>query len=56
MFAAKNIHDELAEKTRAIDVGGIGAMHRLAQQAGRIEALDHRVHVLLVHLPYHESE
>ncbi|MCH8044791.1 MAG: hypothetical protein IID44_13845, partial [Planctomycetes bacterium] len=30
MLAATNVHYELAEKTRAIGVGGIGLMHRLA--------------------------
>ena len=56
MFAAKNIHYELAQKTQAIGVGGIGVIHRLAQQVGLVEAINRRVHVLLIHLPYHESD
>jgi len=56
MFAARNIHYELAEKTQAIGVGGIGVIHRLAQQVGLVEAIDRHVHVLLIHLPYHESD
>lgn len=32
MLAAGNIHYELAERTRGIGVGGIGAMHRLARK------------------------
>jgi hypothetical protein len=56
MFAAQNIRYELAEKTQAIGVGGIGVIHRLAQQVGLVEAIDRRVHVLLIHLPYHESD
>ncbi len=56
MFAANNIHYELAEKTQAIGVGGIGVVHRLAQQVGLVEAIDRHVHVLLIHLPYHESD
>ena len=56
MFAAKNIHYELAEKMQAIGVGGIGAVHRLAQQVGLVEAIDRHVHLLLIHLPYHESD
>ena len=56
MFAASNIHYELAEKTRAIGVGGIGVVHRLAQQVGLVEAIDRQVRVLKIHLPYHESD
>jgi hypothetical protein len=56
MFAARNIHYELAEKMQAIGVGGIGVVHRLAQQIGLVEAIDRHVHVLLIHLPYHESD
>ena len=56
MFAARNIHYELAEKTQAIGAGGIGVIHRLAQQVGLVEAINRHVHVLLIHLPYHESD
>jgi hypothetical protein len=56
MFAARNIRYELAEKTQAIGVGGIGVVHRLAQETGLVEAIDRQVHVLLIHLPYHESD
>jgi hypothetical protein len=56
MFSASNIHYELSERTRGLDTGGIGAMHRLAQHTGLIEEIDKRVEVLKVHLPYHESD
>jgi hypothetical protein len=56
MFRASNIQYELSEKSRGLDTGGIGAMHRLAEQTGLIEAIDERVAVLKVHLPYHESD
>lgn len=56
MFRASNIQYELSEKSRGLDTGGIGAMHRLAEQTGLIEAIDARVEVLKVHLPYHESD
>ena len=56
MFSASNIHYELSERTRGLDTGGIGAMHRLALVTGLIEAIDERVAVLKVHLPYHESD
>jgi len=56
MLAAGSIHYELAEKTQAIGVGGIGLVHRLAQEIGLVEAIDRQVRVLKIHLPYHESD
>ena len=56
MFAAANIHYELAERTRALGPGGIGAMHLLARRTGLADAIDRRLHLLKVHLPYHESD
>lgn len=56
MLRASNIHYNLARKTRAIGVGGIGAMHLLAQQSGLVDAIDRHLHLLKVHLPYHESD
>lgn len=56
MLAARNIQYELSDRTRGIGVGGIGAIHRLARQTGLIDAIDARLHLLKVHLPYHESD
>ena len=56
MFTARNIHYELADRTRGLGPGGIGAMHLLARRTGLIEAIDRRLHPLKVHLPYHESD
>ena len=56
VLTASNIQYEMAERTSAISAGGIGAMHRLAQRTGLASAIDHRVHVLKRHLPYHESD
>jgi hypothetical protein len=56
MFAASNIHYELADRTRGLGVGGIGAVHHLARRVGLIAALDRRLHLLKIHLPYHESD
>ena len=56
MFTASNIHYELADKTRGLSAGGIGAMHLLARRSGLIEAIDQRLHLLKLHKPYHESD
>jgi Transposase DDE domain group 1 len=56
MLAAANIHYELAEKARGLSAGGIGLMHLLARRVGLIEEIDRRLHLLKVHLPYHESD
>ena len=56
MFSASNIHYEIADRTRGLAHGGIGAMHLLARQTGLIDAIDRRLHLLKIHLPYHESD
>jgi hypothetical protein len=56
MMAASNIHYEVAQRSRGLGCGGIGAMHLLARRTGLIEAIDRRLHLLKVHLPYHESD
>ena len=56
VFSASNIHYDLADRTRGIGCGGIGAMHLLARQTGLVEALDENVHLLRLHRPYHESD
>lgn len=56
MFTASNIHYEMADRTRAVNVGGIGAIHLLAQRMGLIDAIDQKLQVLKLHLPYHESD
>jgi len=56
MFSAKNIQYEMADRVRAINCGGIGAFHVLARNSGLIDAINRRVHLLKIHLPYHESD
>jgi hypothetical protein len=56
MMAASNIHYEIADRTRAIAPGGIGAIHLLARKLGLIEDIDRNLHLLKRHLPYHESD
>jgi hypothetical protein len=56
MLTARNIQYDVSERTQGLEVGGIGLMHRLVRHTGLIEAIDEAVHVLKVHLPYHESD
>jgi hypothetical protein len=56
MMTASNIHYEIAGRSRGLAVGGLGAIHALARQLGLIEALDRRLELLKIHLPYHESD
>ena len=56
MFTARNIHYEIANRTRGMAYGGIGAMHLLARRMGLIDAIDERLKLLKIHLPYHESD
>jgi len=56
MYRASNIQYEHSDRVRGLASGGIGAVHRLAQHTGLVEAIDQHVEVLKVHLPYHESD
>ncbi len=56
MFTARNIHYESSDRRRGFNHGGIGTVHLLARQLGLIAAIDERLHVLKIHLPFHESD
>jgi hypothetical protein len=56
MLTASNIHYELADKTRGLSCGGIGAMHLMVTRLKFAKALDRGLHLLKLHLPYHESD
>jgi len=56
MMTASNIHYEPASRTRGLSAGGIGAIFLLAQKVGLIQEIDHKLHLLKRHLPYHESD
>ena len=53
---ASNIHYEMAEKSRAVNCGGIGAIHLMINKLGLRQEIDSRLHLLKKHLPYHESD
>jgi hypothetical protein len=56
MMTATNIHYELADRVQGLAPGGIGAMLLLARSTGLIRDIDHHLHLLKRHLPYHESD
>jgi hypothetical protein len=56
VFNAHNIHYEFSERCRGIGYGGLGVMQQLVRQVKLAEAIDKRLVVLKVHLPYHESD
>ena len=56
MMSASNIHFEMAERGRALNYGGIGAIHLMGQRLGLAEEIDARLQLLKRHLPYHESD
>ena len=56
MFGASNVHYEIADRARGFSAGGIGAIHELARSTGLVEEIDKALHLLKVHVPYHESD
>lgn len=55
-FSAHNIDYEVSDRNHAIAHGGIGVIHLLAQKLGLPKAINDRLRVLKIHLPYHESD
>jgi hypothetical protein len=56
MFTGSNIHYDWSDRGRGLAAGGIGAVHLLARRTGLIDAIDANLHLLKVHVPYHESD
>jgi hypothetical protein len=56
MMSADNLHYELAGRVQGLAAGGIGAMLLLARRTGLIDDIDHDLHLLKRHQPYHESD
>jgi len=51
-----NFHFELNERINGSAFGGIPLFHKLAQDIGLVDAIDRRLHVLKLHLPYSDSD
>jgi len=51
-----NFHFELNDRINGSAFGGIPLLHKLAQDIGLVEAIDRRLHILKLHLPYSDSD
>lgn len=56
MFTARNIRYEIADRSDAVAAGGIGVIHLMAGRLGLDEAINRRLGLLRINLPYHESD
>ena len=56
MFKRSAITYEMGERVEAMGNGGIPAIHNLVIRLGLDEALNERVKLLKIHVPYHESD
>jgi hypothetical protein len=56
MLGPANIHYEMADRSRAIGFGGIGAIHTMVHQLGLDDAINRDLQLLKVHVPYFESD
>jgi hypothetical protein len=56
ILTARNIRYELGDRSRGIAHGGVGAIVLLVRKLRLAAAIDDRLHLLKIHLPYHESD
>lgn len=56
MLHSTKVQDELAGRGAGTVFGGIGLMQQLVRTLGLAEAIDQRLHLFKMHLPYHESD
>ena len=56
MFKDGNTQYEIANRTRAVGFGGIGAMHKLVCRLGLDKAVNEKLCLLKYHVPYWESD
>ena len=55
-MSASNIQYEIAERTQAMADGGIGLIHKLVQEIGLVDAINEKVQLLKMYMPYRESD
>jgi hypothetical protein len=56
MFNGADIFYEIAERTRAIGCGGIGAVHKMVRKLRLDRQINKNLELLAFHVPYHESD
>ena len=56
MMRGPSPHFELSDRVVGTAYGGIGLIHQFAMELGLADAIDQRLHLFKVHLPYHESD
>jgi hypothetical protein len=56
MLHGGNLHYEMGERIGAVGCGGVGVIHTLVPRLGLVQEIDDHLHLLKVHLPYHESD
>jgi hypothetical protein len=56
VLSASNIHYEMADRTRAVSAGGIGAIHQMVKGLGLEKAINRRLNLLKIYVPYSESD
>ena len=56
MFHSGTVHYEIGSTNQGMSYGGISAIHRMVVKLGLRDEIDKRLHLLKIHLPYHESD
>jgi hypothetical protein len=56
MIRGSTLQYELSGRITGTAYGGIGLIHQLVRELGLAKAIDQRLHLFKVHLPYHESD
>lgn len=56
VISASNIHYELADRTQAISAGGIGMIHQVVKSLELDDAINRRLNLFKIYLPYSESD
>ena len=56
VLAGGNLRYEIADRVHGLSYGGIALFHRLAHDIGLVQAIDTRLSLLKIRLPYSESD
>jgi len=56
MLRGRKLCYQMGERAGAVSCGGLGAIHTMVQRLGLVKEINQNLHLLKVHLPYHESD